>query len=195
MGCSGFGEGRSNCPIAILHFPASYRISEHSLCHFYGDGMKAGSATNVSSLDDSKMVRKVLIGKTAAPFSLTSTLTRMRIPVAVSVSGDYRKDGIVNGRQRYECKQCQHHYTVSKRSAKSLLKHVNSPLICISRAWVFRAIGRILKVSNTAVLGWVKQAGSSIAVQSNDEPVEVVEVDEMHSYVGQKKVTVGFGLP
>ena len=34
----------------------------------------------------------------------------------------------------------------------------------------------------------------SMSMPVPDEPVEVVEVDEMHTFVGQKKVTVGFGL-
>ena len=33
-------------------------------------------------------------------------------------SVDYVKDGIVFGRQRYMCKSCQYHYTVSKRSGE-----------------------------------------------------------------------------
>ena len=58
----------------------------------------------------------------------------------------------------------------------------------------FRAIGRILRVSNTAVLGWVKQAGDKVPLPMPEESVAVVEVDEMHTFVGQKKVTAGFGL-
>ncbi|KAA6339897.1 hypothetical protein EZS27_012208 [termite gut metagenome] len=29
---------------------------------------------------------------------------------------NYRKDGFVNSRQRYECKECHYHYTVAKKS-------------------------------------------------------------------------------
>jgi transposase-like protein len=59
----------------------------------------------------------------------------------------------------------------------------------------FRAIGRLLNVSNTAVLGWIKAAGKTVELPVEDKPVEVVEVDEMHTYVGQKKITAGFGSP
>jgi len=52
----------------------------------------------------------------------------------------------------------------------------------------FRAIGRVLKVSNTAVLGWIKKFGTPVQLPPTDEPVAVVEVDEMHTYVGQKKL-------
>ena len=49
-------------------------------------------------------------------------------------------------------------------------------------------------MSNTAVLGWVKKYGKSVELPVPAETVEVAELDEMHTYVGQKKITVGFGL-
>jgi len=59
----------------------------------------------------------------------------------------------------------------------------------------FRAIGRVLKVSHTAVYYWIKKAGQAVDFSAKDAFIEVVEVDEMHTYVGQKKTTDGFGLP
>jgi len=58
----------------------------------------------------------------------------------------------------------------------------------------FRAIGRLLKVSHTAVFGWIKQAGNAVELPTTDDPVDVAELDELHTYVGKKKVTAGFGL-
>jgi IS1 family transposase len=52
----------------------------------------------------------------------------------------------------------------------------------------FRAIGRVLNVSNTAVLAWVKIAGVNAKLPQTNEPVEVAELDEMHTYIGKKKV-------
>ena len=106
----------------------------------------------------------------------------------------YIKSGKINGQQRYKCKQCEYHYTVLRRSNERPPETRQLALDLYLEGLGFRAIGRILKVSNTAVLGWIKKAGSAVALQSADESVEVSEVDEMHSYVGQKKVTVGFGL-
>jgi len=51
----------------------------------------------------------------------------------------------------------------------------------------FRAIGRLLKVSHTAVFGWIKQAGKNAELPVEEVPVDVVEIDEMHTYVGKKK--------
>ena len=109
-------------------------------------------------------------------------------------SNRYIKDGMIKGRQRYECKQCQYHYTVAKRSNERPPETRLLALNLYLEGMGFRAIGRVLNVSNTAVLGWIKKAGSGVALTPQEEPVEVVEVDEMHTYVGQKKVTAGFGL-
>ena len=103
-------------------------------------------------------------------------------------SGRYIKDGFSCGRQRYECKQCQNHYTVTRRSNERPPETRQLALDLYLEGLGFRAIGRILKVSNTAVLGWIKKSGEAVKLQVADEPVEVAEVDEMHSFVGQKKL-------
>ena len=56
----------------------------------------------------------------------------------------------------------------------------------------FRAIGRILKVSHTSVYYWIKQAGKAIELPFEEENVEVVEVDAMHTYRRRawRKVTI-----
>jgi uncharacterized protein YjcR len=59
----------------------------------------------------------------------------------------------------------------------------------------FRSIGRILGVSNVSILNWIRGFGKKVqALHSESKEIEVVEVDEMHSYVGSKKTTVGYGL-
>ena len=52
----------------------------------------------------------------------------------------------------------------------------------------FRAIGRLLKVSHTAVYYWIKQAGKALELPVGEEKVDVVEVDELHTYVNKKKL-------
>jgi len=106
----------------------------------------------------------------------------------------YIKDGIITGRQRYKCKQCQYRYTVSKRSGEVPSETRQLALDMYLEGLGFRAIGRLLNVSHTAVFGWVKKAGENVALPVPDAPVEVVELDEMHTFVGRKKTTTGFGL-
>ena len=59
----------------------------------------------------------------------------------------------------------------------------------------FRSIGRFLGVSNVSVLNWIRSLGKEVEkLNSESQEIEVVEVDEMHSYIAQKKTIVGYGL-
>ena len=110
-------------------------------------------------------------------------------------SAQHTKSGIINNRQRFKCKDCKYHFTVEKRSneyPKSLKKKA---LLLYLEGLGFRSIERILGVSNVTVLKWIRAFGEEVAsLQSSVEDIEVVELDEMHSYIGNKKTTVGFGL-
>ena len=105
------------------------------------------------------------------------------------------KRGIVKGVQRYSCKQCQYIYTVEKRSSTKSLFVKKQALQLYLEGLGFRAIGRFLGVSNVSVMKWIRSFGEQIQVlRTEKNEIEVVELDEMHSYIGQKKTTVGFGL-
>jgi hypothetical protein len=59
----------------------------------------------------------------------------------------------------------------------------------------FRSIGRVLGVSNVAVLKWIRSFG----LKAGDLPevkheIKQVEIDEMHTYVGAKKTKGGSGM-
>jgi hypothetical protein len=59
----------------------------------------------------------------------------------------------------------------------------------------FRSIGRFLGVSNVSVLNWIRGFGKEVQqLNQESQEIELVEVDEMHSYIGSKKTTVGYGL-
>jgi transposase len=58
----------------------------------------------------------------------------------------------------------------------------------------FRAIGRILKISYGTVYQWLKRWGNNLELPKRNETIEVVELDEMHTYVERKKTTDGYGL-
>ncbi len=58
----------------------------------------------------------------------------------------------------------------------------------------FRSIGRILKVSYGSVFKWVKEWGEKAKLLQSSTPIEIVELDEMHTYIMSKKTTVGYGL-
>jgi hypothetical protein len=58
----------------------------------------------------------------------------------------------------------------------------------------FRAIGRLLRISFGTVYQWVKKWGEEVDLPVKEDPVSIVESDEIRSYVMRKKTTVGHGL-
>jgi transposase-like protein len=116
------------------------------------------------------------------------------IPNCPSCKSELRtKDGVIKGRQRYKCKACSLRYTIEDRSdAKNLLKR--SALDLYLEGLGFRSIGRILKVSHVAVYDWIRSFGKKVDDLRSSKTPEVVEIDELHSYIRSKKTTAGYGL-
>ena len=109
-------------------------------------------------------------------------------------SDEKTKDGVVKGRQRYKCKDCCFRYTVASGSKAKPLHMRRLALQLYLEGLGFRSIGRVLKVSNVTVLNWIRAFGEQIDDLKSTEPVVYTEMDEMHTYVGQKKTIDGYGL-
>ena len=59
----------------------------------------------------------------------------------------------------------------------------------------FRSIGRLLGVSNVAVLKWIRDFGLKAGdLPEASQGIQQVEIDEMYSYVGSKKTKDGSGM-
>jgi len=87
-------------------------------------------------------------------------------------SDQFVKDGIVKGRQRFQCKVCRYRYTVEFRGKSTEIKRMALHLYLEGLG--FRSISRILKVSNVAVLNWIKAFGSEIEkIQGESTPIKV----------------------
>ena len=104
------------------------------------------------------------------------------------------KDGIVQGRQRYLCKNCGRRYTVVSRSGAATDEIKRMALQLYLEGLGLRAIGRILKFSNVSILNWIRAFGMELEALKREEPVEIMELDEMHSYLCSKKTIAGYGL-
>ena len=102
------------------------------------------------------------------------------------------KDGIVKKRQRYRCKLCGFRHTVQHRGKSLDVKR--QALELYLEGLGFRSIGRILKCSHVTVYNWIKSFGEKIKELRSDSVLEVVEIDEMHTYISSKKTIVGSGL-
>lgn len=107
------------------------------------------------------------------------------------------KAGFTKGKQRYKCKACGCHFTRSTPKGYPPEQR-ELALKMYLEGLGFRAIGRILQVSNVTVLDWVRKAGQALPAWPMDDPkkpqVRVLELDELWHYVGKKQTSVGCGL-
>ena len=102
------------------------------------------------------------------------------------------KDGIIHGRQRYRCKDCGYRHTVKERGLGTDKRR--QALELYLEGLGFRSIGRLLRCSHVTVYNWIKSYGAAIEDIRSSVGVKVVEMDEMHTYVGSKKTIAGSGL-
>lgn len=109
-------------------------------------------------------------------------------------STEYCKDGVIKGRQRYLCRGCKYRYTVKQRSGTADITTKRQALELYLEGLGFRSIGRLLKFSNVSILNWIKAFGEQISIIKSKKAVHVMEIDEMHTYIGSKKIIAGFGL-
>ena len=103
------------------------------------------------------------------------------------------KAGFTRGLQRYKCKDCGCFFSVEQKSDVKSTEQKRLALEMYLEGMGFRAIGRVLKISYGTVYQWVKKWGESVSLPKSEEPIEIVELDEIHSYVQNKKTTAGAG--
>ena len=105
------------------------------------------------------------------------------------------KNGMVRGVQRYRCKGCGYNYSVANSSRIKPLWMKKQALQLYLEGLGFRSIGGVLGVSNVSVLNWIRSFGNQLkALRKDSKEINIVELDEMHSYIGSKKIVAGYGL-
>ena len=104
------------------------------------------------------------------------------------------KNGKIQNRQRFKCKDCGCNYTVEMKSSAKPKETKRMALELYLEGLGFHSISRILKVSHVAVIKWIKDFGKQIEFFKRDSPATIIEMDELHTYMGQKKTIAGYGL-
>ncbi len=109
-------------------------------------------------------------------------------------SSSHKKNGIVDGRQRYKCHNCGYNYSVEMKSTASSTSVKRQALQLYLEGLGFRSIGRFLGVSHVSVQKWIKKFGQELEDLKSENEISIVEMDEMHTYIGNKKNIAGSGL-
>ena len=104
------------------------------------------------------------------------------------------KNGHAKGRPRFRCKACGYDYTVMQKSTAVSTSQKRLALQLYLEGLGFNSIGRVIGVSHVAVLKWIREYGKQAEELRSENEITVLEMDEMHSYIGSKKTISGFGL-
>ena len=109
-------------------------------------------------------------------------------------SSNHKKNGKVDGRQRYKCNACGYNYSVEIKSTASSTSVKRQALQLYLEGLGFRSIGRFLGVSHVSVQKWIKKFGQELEDLKSENEISIVELDELHTYIGNKKNIAGSGL-
>ena len=102
------------------------------------------------------------------------------------------KNGKVQGKQRYKCKSCSLQFTrLTPRGRPAQEKATAVTLYTLGLS--IRAIARLIGVSPTAVLKWIKTFAKTHYEKPAPGDAIIVELDEMWHYLGSKKTSYGSG--
>ena len=107
------------------------------------------------------------------------------------------KAGFNNRKQRYKCKNCGCYYTKSYKAGYH--PDIKRQAIKLYLEGVgFRQIERIMCISNVTVLYWVRDLAKRLKeyVAQNRKPrkVDIIELDELYTYVKKNPTMFGSGL-
>ena len=102
------------------------------------------------------------------------------------------KNGKVQGKQRYKCKSCSLQFTrLTPRGRPAQEKAMAVTLYTLGLS--IRAIARLIGVSPTAVLKWIKTFAKTHYEKPAPGDAILVELDEMWHYIKSKKTSYGYG--
>ena len=114
-------------------------------------------------------------------------------------SGDYCKNGITKGKQRYRCRACGYNFTNMHGRGHSPDKRL-AALKLYKEGLGFSSIGRFLGVSDVTVLHWVRGAGEKIKelllaqTPATLDAMDIIEINEMWHYTKKNSANYGYGL-
>ncbi len=108
-----------------------------------------------------------------------------------------RKNGKKRGKQNYICVNCGRQFIDSYEKVRGYNDEFKRECLKMYvNGTGFRGIERVKGVHHTTVINWVKQVGKNLPDAYNPEAVpEVGELDELETFVGQKKTKSGSGQP
>ena len=103
------------------------------------------------------------------------------------------KIGFQSRKQRFRCKLCKR--TSTENAQHGYPSEIKEKAVALYLEGLgFRAIGRLLGVSNVAVLKWIRQAADALPATKKPAKVDILELDEVWHFVKKRAKSSGCGL-
>lgn len=104
------------------------------------------------------------------------------------------KSGVVKGRQRFRCKECNYFFTVLKEGKNIDPYYVIKALQLYIEGVTYREIERILGISHVSVMNWVKKYHVTAPENYEYRPTyKVLNHEELQLFFSNREVLKGSG--
>ena len=119
-------------------------------------------------------------------------------PTCTETTRQHKAGTNKSGSQRFECQHCHRTYTPAPREKGYGLTLRQQALKLYVDGNNFRRIARHLRVHHQTVINWVDKAAARLPApptplqQSRREYVQTLELDEIYTWIGQKKKSLTF---
>ena len=117
-------------------------------------------------------------------------------------SSDLRKNGFINGKQRFHCKSCGYNSRAGDNRVKYSLEKRLKVLRMYLEGIGIMSIERLESVPNPLIIYWLRQYANIVREKLSDidtpedmRHIDIVEIDELFSYVQKKLKKSMSGLP
>ncbi|HKJ27178.1 MAG TPA: IS1 family transposase [Anaerolineales bacterium] len=111
----------------------------------------------------------------------------MKCPYCEKTERQNKVGKTVAGSQRYKCMYCQRKYTPNPKPRGYPPELRQKALQMYVDGLNYRRVARHLNISHQTVYDWVRQSAERLPPPPQPEEVSTVELDEMYSFVGNKK--------
>ena len=107
-------------------------------------------------------------------------------------SSESWKNGKVNDKQRFKCKNCKYQFTKTTPKGKPISMKLLAIILYLGgNSMGF--IARLLRVSRQTVLDWIRDFAKKNYEKPEPGSAIVLELDEMWHYLGKKNENYGSG--
>ena len=105
------------------------------------------------------------------------------------------KSGIVNNKQRYLCKLCSYHFTVTKVGKKIDNYYIVKAIQLYLEGLSLREIERVLGVSHSTISNWIKTYNiQKPELNVYDPTYKILTFEEMQTFFSSKDVFLDKGV-